>query len=95
MTKFQPQVKLYYKFPLQFNDHTTVSDEKFIEAKNYFMKNYKGFTIAGTSVSYWTYSGMEYRDETVEYFVLVPKAKFLKKIKTQSNETYQQVQERF
>lgn len=81
MSKLQNKVKLHFKFPLEFNDHTRVPDEKFIESKNFFMDNYEGLSISGTTAGYWIYSGMEYKDETVEYFVLINKAKFLKKVK--------------
>lgn len=81
MSKFQNKVKLHFKFPLEYNDHTRVPTKKFVEAKNFFIDNYEGLTITGTSLGYWTHSGIEYRDETVEYFVFVPKSKFLQKVK--------------
>jgi len=45
------------------------------------MINYEGLTISGTSIGYWSHFGIEYKDETVEYFALIDKNKFLKIIK--------------
>jgi len=42
------------------------------------MINYEGLTISGTSIGYWSHFGIEYKDETVEYFALIDKNKFLK-----------------
>lgn len=81
MSKLQSKVKLHFKFPLEFNDHTRVPDEMFVKTKNFFMINYDGLTISGTSVGYWSHFGMEYKDETVEYLALIDKNKFLKTIK--------------
>ena len=81
MTKLEPKIKLHFKFPLEYNDHTKVPDDKFIEAKNYFVEKYEGLTITGASVGFWVHSGVEYRDETVEYFVFIEKKKFLRQVK--------------
>ena len=58
-----------------------VPNKEFIRVKNYFMDQYEGVTITGPSQGYWSHSKLEYRDETVEYFVLVSGQKFLKQIK--------------
>ena len=95
MSKLQSKVKLHFKFPLTFNDHTKVPDEKFIKAKNFFMDNYEALTISGTSIGYWTHSGMEYKDETVEYFVLIDKNKFLKTVKPKLMKQIKQFEKEF
>lgn len=81
MTEIQPKIKLHFRFPLEYNDHARVPDDKFVEAKNYFIVKYEGLTITGTSIGFWIQSGVEYRDETIEYFVFIEKNKFLLEVK--------------
>ena len=81
MTQLHNKIKLHFKFPLTYNDGDPVPDKEFVKAKNYFIDTYDGLTIEGRSTGYWKHSSVLYSDETVEYFVMIEKKLFNKRVK--------------
>ncbi len=76
MTLLQPKVKLHFKLPTFYNDGNPVDENKFILVKNYFIDTYGGLSIDTPSTGYWVESGVIYRDETIEYMILIKKEQF-------------------
>lgn len=81
MSGLYGKVKIHFRFPITFNDGILIPNALFAKVKNYFIKSYGGLTVTGGSKGYWKHANVVYADETVEYFVIIPKKIFYEKIR--------------
>lgn len=76
MTRLQPKVKLHFKLPTSYNNGSPVDENEFISVKNYFLRSYGGLSTSAPSFGYWMNSKVTYKDETIEYMILIEKERF-------------------
>lgn len=76
MTQLQPKVKLHFKIPTYYNDGNPIDENEFISVKNYFIGSYGGLSTGAPSSGYWMDLGVIYKDETIEYMVLIERERF-------------------
>ena len=75
MTRLRPKVKLRFKLPTYYNDGSPIDENEFISVKNYFIGSYGGLSTGAPSSGYWMDLGVIYKDETIEYMVLIERGR--------------------
>lgn len=81
MSKLEKKVKLHFKLPANYNDGTSIADEKLRDVKNYFVDLYGGLTVGSPSEGFWDYNGLVYKDDIIEYSIFIKKQDFERRFK--------------